>query len=59
MTAFGGIFRSPALEGVDDADDAGEGARVVGIDLDSGVVRLRAARRDHAEEPEAPSPPED
>lgn len=59
MTAFGGIFRSPALEGVDDAEGDGEGARVVGIDLDSGVVRLRAGRRDRVEEPEAPSPPDD
>lgn len=57
MTAFGGIFRSPALEGVDDSEDNGEGAHVVGIDLDSGVVRLRAARPDRPEdaEPSAPS----
>jgi hypothetical protein len=59
VTAFGGIFRSPALEGVDDAEDSGERARVVGIDLDSGVVRLRAARPDRPEEPEASSPSDD
>ncbi|HET6394793.1 MAG TPA: hypothetical protein VFG13_18340 [Blastococcus sp.] len=54
MTAFGGIFRTPALEGVDDSEDNGEGARVVGIDLESGVVRLRAARPEDAE-PSSPS----
>jgi hypothetical protein len=59
MTAFGGIFRSPAIEGVDDSEDDGEGARVVGIDLDSGVVRLRAARPDPVEEPEPSSPSAD
>jgi hypothetical protein len=59
MTAFGGIFRSPALEGVDGSEDSGEGARVVGIDLDSGVVRLRAARRDRPEESEPSSPSAD
>jgi hypothetical protein len=56
MTAFGGIFRSPALEGVDDSEDNGEGARVVGIDLESGIVRLRAARPDRPEEGEPSSP---
>ena len=59
MTAFGGIFRSPALEGVDGSADGGEGARVVGIDLDSGVVRLRAARPDRPEDPEPSSPSAD
>jgi hypothetical protein len=50
MTAFGGIFRAPKLEGVEDSEDSGQRGRVVGIDLDSGVVRLRAAR---SEQPEA------
>lgn len=50
VTAFGGIFRSPKLEGVEESDDSGERARLVGLDLDSGVVRVRAARRP-AEEP--------
>lgn len=44
MTAFGGIFRSPALQGVDESDDAGERGRIVGLDLESGVVRVRPAR---------------
>lgn len=43
MTSFGGLFRSPKLEGVEESDDNGERGRVVGLDLDSGVVRLRAA----------------
>ena len=42
MTAFGGIFRSPALEGVEGSDDAGERARIVGLDLEGGTVRIRA-----------------
>lgn len=45
VTAFGGIFRSPKLEGVEESDDSGERARLVGLDLESGVVRVRAARR--------------
>ncbi|GLZ48165.1 hypothetical protein Acsp06_43500 [Actinomycetospora sp. NBRC 106375] len=49
MTAFGGIFRSPKLEGVEESDDNGERARFVGLDLESGVVRVRAAR---SEEPD-------
>jgi hypothetical protein len=49
MTAFGGIFRSPKLEGVEEAEDSGQRGRVVGIDLDSGVVRLRADRTERAE----------
>ena len=44
MTAFGGIFRAPRIEGVEESDDNGERGRVVGLDLESGVVRLRAAR---------------
>lgn len=44
MTAFGGFFRSPRLEGVEESDDNGERGRVVGLDLESGVVRVRAAR---------------
>ena len=56
MTAFGGIFRSPKLEGVEESDDNGERGRVVGLDLESGVVRVRAARPEKAvgEEPDAP-----
>ena len=59
MTAFGGIVRSPAIEGVDDSGDSGEDARVVGIDLDSGVVRLRAARPGRPEDPEPSGPSAD
>lgn len=44
VTAFGGIFRSPKLEGVEESDESGERARFVGLDLESGVVRVRAAR---------------
>jgi hypothetical protein len=44
MTAFGGIFRGPKIEGTEESDDNGERGRVVGLDLDSGVVRVRAAR---------------
>lgn len=51
MTAFGGIFRSPQLEGVEDSDDSGERGRVVGLDLESGVVRVRAARPATPESP--------
>ena len=56
MTAFGGIFRSPELEGVEESDDNGERGRVVGLDLESGVVRVRAARPEKAvdKEPDAP-----
>lgn len=41
MTAFGGIFRSPALQGVEGSDEAGERGRIVGLDLDGGVVRVQ------------------
>ncbi|WP_157647327.1 hypothetical protein [Actinomycetospora chiangmaiensis] len=44
MTAFGGVFRSPKLEGVEEGEDSGQRARVVGLDLESGVVRVQAAR---------------
>jgi hypothetical protein len=54
VTAFGGIFRSPQLEGVEESDDNGERARLVGLDLESGVVRVRAARRPADETPEQP-----
>jgi hypothetical protein len=62
MTAFGGIFRVPKLEGVEGSEDSGQRARVVGLDLDSGVVRVRAPRpeRPAAEElPESPESPEE
>jgi hypothetical protein len=49
MTAFGGIFRGPKLEGVEESEDSGQRGRVVGLDLDSGVVRVRAARPERAE----------
>jgi hypothetical protein len=49
VTAFGGIFRSPKLEGVEESDDSGERARLVGLDLETGVVRVRAARKPAAE----------
>lgn len=51
MTAFGGIFRAPGLEGIEESDESGERARFVGLDLDSGVVRVRPAQ--------TPPPPED
>jgi hypothetical protein len=53
MTAFGGIFRAPKLEGVEESEDSGQRGRVVGLDLESGVVRVRAARSEPAgrEEP--------
>ncbi|MHC1563650.1 hypothetical protein ACR9E3_32260 [Actinomycetospora sp. C-140] len=59
MTAFGGIFRSPKLEGVEESDDDGERARFVGLDLESGVVRVRAAARSEEpdEDDERPDPP--
>ncbi|WP_345418209.1 hypothetical protein [Actinomycetospora chlora] len=55
MTAFGGIFRSPKLEGVEESDDSGERARLVGLDLESGVVRVRPARRPAPDEPSEPA----
>lgn len=54
MTSFGGLFRSPKLEGVEESDDNGERGRVVGLDLDSGVVRLRATRPEPAQTREDP-----
>ncbi len=50
MTAFGGVFRAPKLEGVEEGEDSGQRARLVGLDLDSGVVRVQARRP--APEPE-------
>jgi hypothetical protein len=58
MTAFGGIFRGPSIEGVDDSDGGGERGRIVGLDLESGVVRVRPARP-AAPQPPADTPPED
>ena len=55
MTAFGSIFRSPELEGVEESDDDGERGRVVGLDLESGVVHLRAARTEKTDD-EEPGP---
>ncbi|PVZ15015.1 hypothetical protein [Actinomycetospora cinnamomea] len=57
MTAFGGIFRSPHLEGVEGSEDTGERGRVVGLDLESGVVRVRAARAEESEDQQPPEPP--
>jgi hypothetical protein len=44
MTAFGGIFRGPSIEGVDESDGGGERGRIVGLDLESGVVHVRPPR---------------
>lgn len=57
MTAFGGFFRSPKIEGVEESEDNGQRGRVVGLDLDSGVVRLRAAGHERAEPPEPSDSP--
>ncbi len=57
VTAFGGIFRAPKLEGVEESGESGERGRVVGIDLESGVVRLRAARPERPEAQEPSDPP--
>ena len=57
MTAFGGIFRTPKLEGVEESEDSGQRGRVVGLDLESGVVRVRAARPEHPEAEESSDPP--
>lgn len=57
MATFGGIFRSPRIEGVEESDDNGERGRVVGLDLETGVVRVRVARTEDAEEPRLPDPP--
>lgn len=43
MTAFGNIFRSPTLEGIEESGENGQRASVVGLDLDSGVVRIQPA----------------
>lgn len=56
MTAFGGIFRAPKLEGVEESDDNGERGRVVGLDLESGVVRVRAAGPEKADDGEPGQP---
>lgn len=58
MTAFGGIFRAPELEGVEESEDSGQRARVVGLDLESGVVRVRAARPEPPDTEEPPAAPE-
>jgi hypothetical protein len=58
MTAFGGIFRAPKLEGVEGSEDSGQRGRVVGLDLDSGVVRVRASRREQPEAEGSPESPE-
>lgn len=57
VATFGGIFRSPRIEGVEESDDDGERGRVVGLDLETGVVRVRVARTEDAEEPRRPDPP--
>lgn len=55
MTAFGGIFGSPELEGEEGSEESGQRSRIVGLDLDSGVVRLRAPRSTTvAEDPAVP-----
>ncbi|MDL5158892.1 hypothetical protein [Actinomycetospora termitidis] len=55
MTAFGGVFRSPKLEGVEEGEDSGQRAQIVGLDLESGVVRLRAAQPAAAQDDDEPS----
>jgi hypothetical protein len=57
MATFGGIFRSPGIEGVEESDDNGERGRVVGLDLETGVVRVRVARCEGAEDPPRAEPP--
>jgi hypothetical protein len=57
MTAFGGIFRAPKLEGVEESEDSGQRGRVVGLDLDSGVVRVRAPRPEQPVAEESPESP--
>jgi hypothetical protein len=57
VTAFGGIFRSPRIQGVEESDESGQRARVVGLDLDGGVVRVRAARLEHPDAEEPPAAP--
>jgi hypothetical protein len=59
MTAFGGIFRGPKIEGVEESDENGQRARLVGLDLESGVVRVRAPRTEPSRPREAPDPPEE
>ncbi len=49
MTAFGGVFRGPKIEGVEGSEDNGERGRVLGLDLESGVVRVQAPRRETPE----------
>lgn len=54
MTAFGGIFRGPKIEGVEESDHNGQRGRVVGLDLDSGVVRVQVARPGASDSPPSP-----
>ncbi|MCD2187890.1 hypothetical protein [Actinomycetospora soli] len=53
MTAFGGVFRAPKLEGVEEGDESGQRARLVGLDLESGVVRVQARRPETEDDDEA------
>ncbi len=55
MTAFGGMFRAQKLEGVEESEESGQRGRIVGLDLESGVVRLRAATPASAESASAES----
>ncbi|MCD2192100.1 hypothetical protein LQ327_01670 [Actinomycetospora endophytica] len=57
MTAFGGIFRGPKIEGSEEGDENGQRGRVVGLDLESGVVRLRAPRSESTDAEETAEPP--
>lgn len=57
MTAFGGIFRTPAIEGVEGSDENGERGRIVGLDLESGVVHVQPPRRDESAGSEPSDPP--
>jgi hypothetical protein len=57
MTAFGGIFGSPEIDGVEGSEESGQRSRIVGLDLDSGVVRLRAPRSAQPEAETTTDPP--
>jgi hypothetical protein len=66
VAAFGSIFRGPRIEGVEGSDENGQRSRLVGLDLETGVVRVQAPRPGpaatrgaaDAETDEAPDPSE-
>lgn len=59
MTAFGDIFRSPKIEGEDENGENGQRGSIVGLDLDSGVVRVRPTDSASNGQPSAERPGED